>query len=40
VAGVALDHYGALGLPQHSFGPGRAIGLGLLAAGVIMVRRF
>jgi transporter family-2 protein len=35
VAGVALNHYGALGLPQHSFGPGRAIGLALLAAGVI-----
>jgi transporter family-2 protein len=40
VAGVALDHYGAFGLQQHSFGPGRAIGIALLAAGVIMVRRF
>ena len=40
VASVALDHYGAFGLRQHSFGLGRAIGIALLAAGVIMVRRF
>lgn len=40
VAGVALDHYGAFGLQQHDFGPGRAIGIALLAAGAIMVRRF
>lgn len=40
IAGVALDHYGAFGLQQHSFGPGRAIGIALLAAGAIMVRRF
>jgi bacterial/archaeal transporter family-2 protein len=37
---LALDQYGALGLPQQSLTIGRAAGAGLILAAVILVRFF
>jgi len=34
-----LDHFGALGVPQHSMNLGRIAGVGLVLAGVLLVRR-
>ncbi len=39
VMSVALDHYGLVGLKQHTASPGRLIGCGLLVAGVWLVSR-
>jgi transporter family-2 protein len=39
VTAVALDHYGALGVPLRAFSPGRALGAALLVAGVVLIRR-
>jgi transporter family-2 protein len=39
-AGMIIDHWGLLGMPQHSFSLGRLVGIGLLAAGVFLLRRF
>ncbi|WP_044563341.1 DMT family transporter [Azospirillum sp. B4] len=36
---LAIDHVGALGMPQHPAGPMRLLGAGLLVLGVILVRR-
>ncbi|HET7755538.1 MAG TPA: DMT family transporter [Anaeromyxobacteraceae bacterium] len=36
---VALDHFGALGVPMRAFSPGRALGALLLVAGVVLIRR-
>lgn len=36
---VALDHFGALGVPVHAFSPARALGAMLLVAGVVLIRR-
>lgn len=38
-AGV-LEHFGWLGLPHHPLTPGRVLGLALVVAGVVLVRRF
>jgi transporter family-2 protein len=36
---VALDHFGALGVPVHAFSPMRALGAVLLVLGVVLIRR-
>jgi transporter family-2 protein len=38
-AALALDHFGLLGLAVRPFGPTKALGAALLAAGVFLVRR-
>jgi transporter family-2 protein len=37
---VALDHFGAMGMPKQPISLGRVAGVGLVIAGVLMVRRF
>lgn len=37
---VLLDHFGALGLPQHAASPGRVLGALLMAAGIVLVARY
>jgi len=39
-AAMLLDHFGALGLPQHPASPARILGAALIAAGVALVARF
>lgn len=36
--GVALDHFGAFGMPQHSLGWMRIIAVGLIGAGVSLLK--
>jgi len=38
IAGLALDHYGVLGLEPRAVGAGRAIGAVLVIGGALMVR--
>lgn len=38
--GVILDHFGALGVPRAPLSLGRVAGVGLVIAGVLMVRKF
>lgn len=40
LVGLMLDHFGAFGAPQHPISLGRAAGVALVLAGVLMVRRF
>jgi len=40
LVGLILDHFGAFGAPQHPISWGRAAGVVLVLAGVLMVRRF
>lgn len=40
VTAVALDHVGAFGLPKQEVSPGRLLGVALVIAGVVLVRRF
>jgi transporter family-2 protein len=40
LVGLILDHLGAFGMPQHPISLGRAAGVVLVLAGVLMVRRF
>ena len=40
IGSVALDHFGALGLPQQAISPGRALGIAFLIAGVFLIRKF
>jgi transporter family-2 protein len=40
LAGMIIDHWGLLGMPQQSFNLGRLAGICLLAAGVFLLRRF
>ncbi len=40
LVGLILDHFGAFGQPRHPISWGRAAGVALVLAGVIMVRRF
>lgn len=40
IASVAMDHFGLLGLQSQPVSLGKAAGIALLVAGVIMVRRF
>ena len=37
---VALDHFGALHLPQHAASPLRLLGAALMVAGIVLVARF
>jgi len=37
---VVLDHFGAMGVPRQPISWGRAAGVALVVAGVVMVRRF
>lgn len=39
-ASVLLDHYGWLGFQLHPVNPWRLLGIGLIVAGVVLVRRF
>jgi transporter family-2 protein len=36
---LVLDHYGLVGFPTRTMSPGRAIGVGLLVAGVVLIRK-
>ena len=36
---LVLDHYGLVGFPQRPISAGRAVGVLLLVAGVVMIRR-
>ncbi len=40
IASLVIDQLGLLGVPQHSLSPGRLFGVGLLAAGVALIRLF
>lgn len=40
LASLVLDHFGWLGIPQHSINPMRLVGLTLMIAGVYLVRKF
>ena len=40
VTALTIDHFGALGLPQHSVTVGRIAGMVLVIAGVIIVRKY
>jgi bacterial/archaeal transporter family-2 protein len=40
LAALALDHFGALGNPQHSLNTMRLIGLVLMIAGVALIKRY
>ena len=40
LAALVFDHFGLLGYPQHLLSPGRAVGVLLLIAGVLMIRIF
>ena len=37
---VVLDHFGVMGMPKQPISLGRVAGIGLVIAGVLMVRRF
>jgi transporter family-2 protein len=38
ICSLALDHYGVLGLEQHSASPLRLLGAALLVVGVLLIR--
>ncbi len=38
VAALAIDHYGLMGFPQHDVNLSKVIGVGLLVAGVVLIR--
>jgi len=40
LAGLTLDHFGAMGVPQRPMSFGRVGGVALVLIGVLMVRRF
>jgi len=40
LAALILDHYGALGFPQHALSWPRVVGALLVVAGVVLIRRF
>ena len=40
VMAVAMDHFGLLGVPIHSISWVRLLGIALIVAGVILIRRF
>ena len=37
---IALDHFGALGFPEHPAGALRFVGLGLMFVGVFLIAKF
>jgi len=40
IAAILLDHYGAIGFPQHSINWGRVAGALMLVGGVVLIRRY
>ncbi len=40
ITALLLDHYGALGIPQHPVSVGRIAGMALVILGVIVVRKY
>ena len=36
---LVLDHHGLVGFPERGMSPGRALGAGLLVAGVVLIRK-
>jgi transporter family-2 protein len=40
IASLTIDHFGALGLPEHPVSPMRLAGAVLLVAGVVLITRF
>lgn len=40
VMALILDHFGLLGLERHPVSPGRLLGMALLIAGVVLLKRF
>lgn len=40
LAALAIDHFGAFGIPRAEISPGRLLGVALVIAGVVLVRRF
>ncbi len=36
---MVLDHYGLVGFPTRAMSPGRAVGVALLVAGVVLIRK-
>lgn len=40
LAALALDHFGAFGIPRAEISPGRVLGVLLVIAGVVLVRRY
>lgn len=40
VASLAFDHFGAFGLQTQALSPGRILGVVLLIAGVVLIRRY
>lgn len=38
--GIVLDHFGAFGMPAQPISWGKVAGIGLVIAGVVMVRKF
>jgi bacterial/archaeal transporter family-2 protein len=40
LAALAIDHTGAFGIPRAEISPGRILGVLLVIAGVVLVRRF
>ena len=39
-AGLLVDHYGALGVPEHPISIGRLVGAAVVVAGVVLLRVF
>ncbi len=37
IMATLLDHYGALGFPQHAVSPAKLLGIGLVIAGVLVI---
>ena len=40
VTALVLDHFGALGIPEHPVSAGRVVGMALVILGVLVVRRY
>jgi transporter family-2 protein len=40
LAALAIDHFGAFGIERAEISPGRVLGVLLVIAGVVLVRRF
>ena len=40
LASLLVDHYGWVGFREHHVTPGRAVGMGLVLAGVALIRAF
>jgi transporter family-2 protein len=40
VTSLVMDHFGLLGFKQHTAGPGRILGGGLMIAGMLLIGKF